>query len=313
MAIVIELPVSRIWHDEKMTSARGAAFAVAFLMMGLAKGAHADPQACAAAAEDGQKLRAAGKLLAARSKLTECAVAACPALIRDDCARWNADLAATMPSIIIDARDADLRDLADVEVSIDGTTRAPSLDGKSIAIDPGPHRLVFHHAGSPPIIENVIIKEGARGRLFSIRFGATLRPAQQQPVAAPSKPEEPVVMREHTPWPWVVVGVGGAVTVLGVLAIVTAPGLPTGCHATSRSCTPLQGETDREHATRQDDAGTSQSQPRLGLIVGLTGLAIAGGGLLWHFLEPSGPTRSATLLAPWASASGSGLATSGTF
>lgn len=143
----------------------------------------------------------AGKLLAARSKLAECAVAACPALIRGDCARWNADLAATMPS--------------------SSSTRAPSHDGKSIAIDPGPHRLVFHHAGS-------------RARAFG-----TTKPART--------------------------------------------------------------------------TGKSQSQPRLGLIIGLTGLAIAGGGLLWHFLEPSGPARSATLLTPWASASGGGLATSGTF
>lgn len=284
-------------------SSVAAALVVACALLN-ATTAYADPQACSTAAEDGQRLRAGGKLRAARTKFAECALKTCPTIVRADCAKWGAELAETMPTIIVDARDADLHDVGDVEVIVDGETVAQQLDGKAIPVDPGPHTLVFHRAGSPPVVERVIIKEGVRGRSFAIRFGG--------PPPAPAAAPAAVPIREHSAWPWVVVGVGGAMVVTGLVVVLTAPRFPSGCDQTTKKCAALPGETPQDLEDRQAQAGDSVTLPRFGTILTGVGAAVVAGGLLWHFLEPTGPAKAAAI-TPWASDTGAGLAARGTF
>jgi len=271
-----------------------------------ATAAHADPRACSSAAEDGQTLRAAGKLRAAHTKFLECAQKECPSIVRVDCSKWGAELAETMPTIIVDARDTELHDVGDVEVLVDGATVAEHLDGKAIPVDPGPHTLVFHRAGSPSIVERVIIKEGVRGRIFTVRFGPFPIPPAQAPV--------PVPVRKHSAPPWVLVGVGGAMVVTGVALALTAPALPAGCvvKAGQYVCEPFPGESPEANQDRREAAGDAVRRALYGYVFAGVGAAVVGGGLLWHFLEPTGPVKAAAV-TPWATDSGGGLLARGAF
>ena len=52
-------------------------------------------------------------------------------------------------------------------------------------------------------------------------------------------------------------------------------------------------ESREEYQQRQDDAGRHVNQPTIGAIALGTGAVLMAAGLLWHFLEPTGPKSSA--------------------
>jgi hypothetical protein len=285
--------------------------------------AQADGRTCTTAAEDGQRARAAGQLRTAHRLFLTCSEESCPALVRRDCAEWASSIAAMMPSIVIDARDASGRDVGDVTVTVDGEVVAHSLDGKSLPIDPGPHTLVFARQGSAPVTEKVIIKEGARGRTFVVKFGGATAPPPAAPDAAGTAPANdtssaaPEAERHHTVWPWLVVGTGTVILTLGVIVWVTSPDLPEGCTKASETCTKIPPETATSPSflNRQKEAGESKNQPIVAAMIMGTGAVVVAGGLIWHFLEPTGPRKSGTdtRLVPWSTAEGAGLAAMGRF
>jgi hypothetical protein len=127
---------------------------------------------CIGAAEQAQPLKHDGKLRAAREELRVCTRPQCPSLIRSDCTRWLAEIDATAPSIVVHATDPSGSDLVDVRVLIDGQLAAASLDGRDIAIDPGPHVLRFEHAGSAPIEERLVAVLGEQHRRLAVAFQA---------------------------------------------------------------------------------------------------------------------------------------------
>jgi hypothetical protein len=95
-----------------------------------------------------------------------------------------------------------------------------------------------------------------------------------------------------------VVGAGGIAIIAGVVVVATAPAAPDGCSASSETCTKLPNETPDAFAKRQDTAGKAKNQPVYGGIVIGGGAALVVGGLLWHFLEPTGPVEKTGKLAP---------------
>jgi tetratricopeptide (TPR) repeat protein len=114
----------------------------------------------------------------------------------------------------------------------------------------------------------------------------------------PPPPVPPAEVREHTIPPWIVVGLGGAAVVAGVVVLATAPKLPDGCIPETKKCPRLPAESDTAFQDRQDRAGASQNQPTIGAVVLGGGLVLVAGGLLWHFLEPTGPVTSSAALKP---------------
>ena len=118
----------------------------------------------------GQQLRDKGKLLAAREQLLACGVQSCPRLLPKECAEWLAEVEARTPSIVLGAVDAEGRDTADVKVTLDGAPLLARLDGQAQRIDPGAHRLSFEHAGSATVEQQVILREGERRRVVTVRF-----------------------------------------------------------------------------------------------------------------------------------------------
>jgi hypothetical protein len=269
--------------------------------------ASADVQACLAASEKGQKLRSQGKLREARESFVICGAEACPNLVRHDCSQWNSELAATLPTVVFGAKDRSGKDLFDVTVSVDGEVLVKKLDGKSVTVDPGKHTFKFEAVGLPPLTETDLIKEGEKARVINVTLGAPPAPTL---VPQPAPTGE---VREHSVAPWIVVGVGGAAVVAGVVIFLTAPDRPSNCDPDTHKCTRGTDESAADFATDKDQAGRADSLPVFGVIVAAGGAALVAGGLLWHFLEPVGPKTGNVRLSPWTTGKSSGVGLSGTF
>ena len=263
-----------------------------------------DVQACLGASEKGQRARSAGKLREARDQFLVCGAEVCPALVRRDCTQWQAEVMSTLPTVVLGAKDKQGRDLFDVTVSMDGETLTKKLDGKSVPIDPGPHTFKFEVVGAAPVTERALVKEGEKTRVISVKFGDA---ASDTPAGESGTPPPPdgdhgkTNERGHTVLPWIVVGAGVATVAVGIVLIVTSPALPDACNKSTQTCVKIAGESADAFANRQNEAGRSDAQPKEGLIVGAVGLVVIGGGLLWHFLEPTGPEKTGALrFTPWA-------------
>lgn len=128
--------------------------------------------ACATASEEGQKERDRGHFIAARALFLSCVREACPAIVRADCAEWLQGVDAKMPTIVVRARDAEGHDLSGARVSVDAAPVTGHEEGRAIPIDPGPHRLTFEAEGAPTITREMVIREGEKGRIVDVTFGA---------------------------------------------------------------------------------------------------------------------------------------------
>lgn len=279
--------------------------------------ASADVQACLAASEKGQKLRSQGKLREARENFVICGAEGCPNLVRHDCSQWNSELAATLPTVVFGAKDRSGKDLFDVTVTMDGEVLVKKLDGKSVTIDPGKHTFKFEASGLPPLTETDLVKEGEKARVINVTLGDPPPPNVTPPPTTTKPPGGE--MQEHSIAPWIVVGLGAAAVVAGVVIFATTPDRPSNCDKTTQKCSrvPASGpdmETDEQLAKDKDQAGQADSQPVLGLVVAGAGGVLVAGGLVWHFLEPTGPkTGNNIKLSPWTTGKSSGIGLSGTF
>ncbi len=122
------------------------------------------------------------------------------------------------------------------------------------------------------------------------------------PTAAPTTPPPPppivpppVEERHHTLLPWIVTGVGAAAGIAGLVVYFVGKGdissANTECGGSASSCTAKGANaTDAQNKVNSGD-----SLETAGSVVGYAGLGIAAAGILWHFLEPTGPTSTATV------------------
>lgn len=140
---------------------------------------------CLTANDKSIALRNDHKLLAARKELLVCAAATCPAEVRKECMRRVDLVNASLPTVMLEAKDGAGNDLSAVKVTVDGDVLAEKLDGSAISLDPGAHTFTFEVAGQPPITKQLVIREGQKDRREVLQFGAP--PAQSPaPAAAPA-------------------------------------------------------------------------------------------------------------------------------
>lgn len=140
--------------------------------------------------------------------------------------------------------------------------------------------------------------------------------AAPAPSPAPTTtPPPPPPERQHTIYPWLVVGAGGAAMVAGGLVHALRPALPDNCDSDTGKCKQKPGESESAFEDDQARAGRWKNMPTIG-----TGLLIGGGvlvvgGLVWHFLEPTGPAESsrAPRVRPAIGPGYAGAALGGTF
>lgn len=143
------------------------------------------------------------------------------------------------------------------------------------------------------------------------QLAATPPPTKEPPPSAPPKEE---VVQEHTIWPWITVGVGVAVVAAGVVVHLTAPNYPPDCNRDTLQCTRKLGEPEADYDGRRDKAGDVHGQHITGTALLIGGGVLVVGGLVWHFLEPTGPkTSSRRQLAPSVAPGFAGLSYGGTF
>jgi hypothetical protein len=204
-------------HRSRAFGSALLAFTVYAASLGVATPARADGDqkaACIAASDEGQQLKIDGKLTLARKRLLACARAECPAIVRQDCAQWMAEVDAALPTVVLGARDAEGGDLIAVRVFEDGTLVADHLDGRALPLDPGPHLFRFETAGAPAVEVQVLARAGERNRPITASFVSTPRGAATPPseITAPAPPTNLASGERPAPSPvtWVFAGVAVA-------------------------------------------------------------------------------------------------------
>jgi len=254
---------------------RGAAAAVLAVVALTAGLVRADEKAaCVAASEQGQQLRDQGKLRDARDQFALCARDACPGAVRKDCLDWLAGVQASVPTIVLAAVDAEQHDLVAVRVSIDGKPAAASLDGKAMAVEVGPHTLLFEADGFAPVEVSVVAHEGEQRRLVSARFASKLAPAP--PGLAAPLPPAPAPPRRAVPVaPIVLGGLGvvalGAWATLGILGKNELSNLRDTCGVT-HTCAQADVDATRNKLLAAD----------ISLATGVVAVGVATGLLIAH-------------------------------
>jgi hypothetical protein len=134
---------------------------------------------CFDAALEGQKLRNAGHLLAAKKPLIECAASSCPREVSQDCSRWLSEVNAAIPSMVFGLRDAAGADVVGASVFVDGEPVGTSSDGAAIAVDPGPHAVRFVREGASSVERTFVARAGEKNRALLVQLEAAPPPARQ--------------------------------------------------------------------------------------------------------------------------------------
>ena len=172
-----------------------------------------DKALCADNYRNAQIQRKSGALKRARESLLVCVSDRCPSVMQPDCTRWLTEVEAALPSIAFAAKGTDGNDVTTVRVTMDGQLLTDTIDGKSIAVDPGSHALRFEHEGEEPIEQTIIVREGEKARVVSVSW------AKSQG-GGPSDAPEPRPRSGPPTSAWVLGGVGaGALATFGVLAL----------------------------------------------------------------------------------------------
>lgn len=216
-----------------MRSASRAGFvallgSLAFLAPSLA---HADARkACVEAADHGQDLRDKGKLTEAKQAFVTCARDECPSMVSRQCTTWLTEVEREIPTVNIRARDAQNRDLVDVNVIVDDVLVTSALDGRPMQVNPGVHTFKYQHQGDADVQQQLVIRSGEKDRLLDVRFGAAKAPvaastpaAQAAPTGAPATEGEEKRGFRFPVFAGVTLGIGLASFVgMGVLIGTTA-------------------------------------------------------------------------------------------
>ena len=220
------------------------ALSVLALAVPLELQAQSDAEQCVQAYEDGQQARKRGELKKAAEAFTVCAAESCPDLTKSDCVQWLGEVEALRPTILLVLIDEQGKDVANAKVFVDGELHSESLDGKALALDPGPHKIRIVAAGKPELTEELVVREGDKLRKVELTLGAASGVSTSGTIS---------------PFTWVLAGIGGA----SLVTFATVGGLGLA----GRSCAPTC--TDDEVAAIE----TKFIVADVFLAVGLTSLA----------------------------------------
>jgi tetratricopeptide (TPR) repeat protein len=133
----------------------------------------------------------------------------------------------------------------------------------------------------------------------------TTPPTGQTAAAATNREPE----RGHTVPPWIITAGGGALAVTGgILYLVGAGDISSAekvCGTNHNACP--------KGAPAIDQGNTGKSLELVGGTLFIGGVLLAGGGLLWHFLEPTGPKQERARVTPLVAPGVAGVGVSGSF
>jgi hypothetical protein len=256
-----------------------------------------------------QDLRLGRKLSLARDQLRLCVDAACPSIVRSDCAKWLDEVERALPTIAFQAKDASGADVTAVGVTVDGEVLVDRLDGRAMPVDPGPHVFTFTAAGGRTVTRTLIVTEGEKWRREQIVFGEGSAPG-----SAPAAPTSPTTttpadggggMGTYKILGLAAGGVGVAGlavgTVFGLLAFSEKSQQESAC-GSSASCAGSAYST----AAGDRSAGLTDSTiATVGFIAG--GALLVGGAILFLTAPSSAPRATGMTLVPSLGPGGGGL------
>lgn len=232
--------------------------------------------ACLKATADGQRHRDEGRLLAARDAFHTCAQDACPPPVRADCAQWLGENEAAIPTIVISARDAEGRDLLEVEVWVDGHEVLTRLNGRPLELDPGAHQLRLKDAYGHTVERRIVVAAGEKNRGLRVLMSPP-------PPPTPPPPEPP-----PPPAPFVIPTVSWVLGGLGVASLVTFGTLAGVAHSDRAelraTCAPNCASADVDAVRNKLIASN--------VMVGLGVASLATAGILTFALQSSAPGPS---------------------
>jgi hypothetical protein len=230
---------------------RRVVFALALLLVS-SPALALDKKECARTGEDGQRDRADGKLVRARTRFVHCAQEECPDVVRHDCLKWLDEIEAQIPSIVVVVQDDRGEDIANARATVDD---APVEIGKATPLDPGKH-TVRASVGATPITKEVHVAEGVKGRIVRLELERSSRPLPPPPPPSTARP----VM------PWVFVGTGTSLVAitafLGIGGLVRAGDMADTCKP---NC-------------NEDEVADIRTQFRISYVTGAVGAILLGVG-----------------------------------
>lgn len=250
-------------------------------------GAAADlKETCVRAFGDAQRHRGQSRLLRAREELITCGQSACPDVVKVKCVEWLQELKRNIPTIVVAAAGPAGKDTIAARLLIDGTLISATLNGKPIELDPGLHTLRLEHERFGRLEEKIVVRQGEKNRLLTLRYPAGKKPDPAKPDPAkpgPAKPDPDAADPGSTPWLAIIsLGLGGAGVVLGgitgTVALVMGQDLQDRC------------EDGICHPGDKEDLNTGESLAHVStasITVGLVGMAVGVIALLIENEEPS--------------------------
>jgi hypothetical protein len=161
--------------------------------------------ACLAEHTRAQELRLTGHLLESREALSQCSPTRCPRGVRQDCLRWLEEIQVQTPSMSFSVS-ADGASRADAKVFIDGELALEKLNGRSVDVNPGSHRIRVELPPYAAFERELVVSEGEKFRLVEVAF-----------VRASTQPEKSTLARQR-PVPvaaYVFAGIGVAAAANG--------------------------------------------------------------------------------------------------
>jgi hypothetical protein len=260
----------------QVTRAFGLAVALAVLAPKVAAADDAKER-CVAAYEDAQRLRKAADLTGAREKLSICANDACPELARQDCTTWLREVDASMPTIIVSARDEAGTDIETFRVIVDDQL-LPVRAGLATEVNPGAHRLRIEADGFSNYEAPLVANEREKGRLIR----ATLHPkaASVLVVTTPTVTKPTTDVTADAPsWPWPYAAGAVALGFLTVGIVYDAIGSSDLQHLRN-TCAPNCAQAQLDSVKNSMAIGD-------GLLV--AGLVTAVAAVVLWFVRPSAP------------------------
>jgi hypothetical protein len=156
---------AEIHYPPAVSFVRGWSAACLLLVLFPSGAVAADKAACASAAEDGQHLKAANKLVDARKQFLICARADCPAAVSQDCVKWLGETEHAIGSVTINPTDAGGKPLDTVRVLVDGTLVSEGGTPAPMEIDPGHHVVRCERQGFVASDATLEIAPGERRQL----------------------------------------------------------------------------------------------------------------------------------------------------
>jgi hypothetical protein len=273
--------------------ALAAASLAAILLAGERAGAQAAPTAanvdCAAAFNEAGALREKGSLKAAHARYEVCALPACPSFVAL-CVSLAEEVRASIPSVVLQAKDELGRPITAVTVTIDGSPLTTGLYGAAVEVDPGKHTFEFRADGYTPTTREMIVVEGKKSQVDTV----TLQSVAKAP-SPPASPTAAIASRVPPPTPAAAeppatsgssrlrktLGlVTGSAGVAG-LAIGSFFGLSAGSKwsAAKRECTPNYCGPDSQAQQDHDAAANAATLSTVFFVAG--GVAAVAGAVLW--------------------------------